>query len=400
MANQGSNTVSVIDGASNTVVATATVGSSPWGLGVNPTTNRIYVANFGSNYVWVLEEGVSLAKSVSPSSAKPGEAITYTLAINNNGAITATNIVLTDIVPANVSVTGIVSAGVSITQAAGVSYAWQIQDLLPNQGGVITITGRLAKPLAAGTIPNTATLSVSGTVQSAGAPLTVLNVAPVADAGLDQSRHISSTVTLNGSGSADDNGDALTYGWKQTAGPAVTFTPNLSITTFTAPDTPTVLTFTLTVTDTGHLTGKDEVVVNVVQEADLSVTENVLRTANAITYTIVAQNLGPDAADGAVVSSTFPAEVISVTWACVGSGGAACGASSGTAFLPPTINPFPSGGVVTYTVQGTLGLLDLGNNVVTVTPPSGAVDPDLTNNRAEYKIYKYLLSSAFKDYQP
>jgi len=204
---------------------------------------------------------VSLAKSVSPSSAKPGEAITYTLAINNSGAITATNIVLTDIVPANVSVTGIVSAGVSITQAAGVSYAWQIQDLLPNQDGVITITGWLAKPLAAGTIPNTATLSVSGTVQSASAPLTVQNVEPVANAGLDQSRSVSSTVTLNGSGSTDDNGDALTYGWKQTGGPAVTFTPNLSITTFTAPGTPTVLTFTLTVTDTSSLTGTDEVVV-------------------------------------------------------------------------------------------------------------------------------------------
>jgi len=135
--------------------------------------------------------------------------------------------------------------------------------------------------------------------------------------------------------------------------------------------------------------------------ADLAVAENVLRTANAITYTIVARNLGPGAADGAVVSSTFPAEVISVTWACVAAGGgAACGASSGTAFLPPTINPFPSGGVVTYTVRGTLGMMELGNNVVTVTPPSGVVDPDLLNNRAEYKTYRCLFTLVFKNYQP
>jgi uncharacterized repeat protein (TIGR01451 family) len=386
-----------IDGASNTVAATTTVGSSPWSVGVNPTTNRIYASNYVRNYVWVLEDGVSLDKSVSPSSARPGEAITYTLAFINNGALIATHVVLTDIVPANVSVTGIVSAGVSITQTAGVSYAWQIQDLRPNDSGVITITGLLARPLAAGTIPNTATLSVSNTVQSASAPLTVQNVAPVADAGLDQSRHISNTVTLDGSGSTDDNGGALTYGWKQAAGPAVTFTPNLSVTTFTAPGAPTVLTFTLTVTDSGNLADTDQVVVNVVQEADLLVTENVLRVANAITYTIVAQSLGPDAANGAVVSSTFPAEVVSITWECVGSGGAACGASSGTAFLPPAINPFPSGGVVTYTVQGTLGLADSGNNVVTLTPPSGVVDPNLLNNQAEYRIYRYVLPLVFKN---
>jgi len=135
--------------------------------------------------------------------------------------------------------------------------------------------------------------------------------------------------------------------------------------------------------------------------ADLAVTENVLRTANAITYTIVARNIGPGAADGAVVSSTFPAEVISITWTCVAAGGgAACGGSGTGNVLADTLTTFPSGGVVTYTVQGTLGMLDLGNNVVTVTPPSGVVDPNLLNNRAEYKTYRLLLPLVFRNYQP
>ena len=43
--NYSSNNVSVIDGASNTVVATVAVGSCPYGVAVNPNTNRIYVAN-------------------------------------------------------------------------------------------------------------------------------------------------------------------------------------------------------------------------------------------------------------------------------------------------------------------------------------------------------------------
>ena len=54
VANVLGNSVSVIDGSSNEVVATVAVGTSPAGVGVNPTTNRIYVANRGSNTVSVL----------------------------------------------------------------------------------------------------------------------------------------------------------------------------------------------------------------------------------------------------------------------------------------------------------------------------------------------------------
>ena len=43
--NWDSNNVSVIDGASNTVVATVAVGNHPDGVAVNPNTNLIYVAN-------------------------------------------------------------------------------------------------------------------------------------------------------------------------------------------------------------------------------------------------------------------------------------------------------------------------------------------------------------------
>jgi YVTN family beta-propeller protein len=56
VANAGSNTVSVIDGTTNTVVATVTVGTTPFGVAVNPTTNRIYVTNSGSNTVSVIED--------------------------------------------------------------------------------------------------------------------------------------------------------------------------------------------------------------------------------------------------------------------------------------------------------------------------------------------------------
>ena len=109
---------------------------------------------------------------------------------------------------------------------------------------------------------NTVTLAISGTVRTADTLLTVENVAPVANAGADQDVGLNQAVTLNGSGT-DDNGDTLTYGWTQTGGsPNVTLSdPAAQNPTFTAPSVATVLTFTLTVTDTGNLASTDEVVV-------------------------------------------------------------------------------------------------------------------------------------------
>src|SRR5204862_361208 len=43
--NEQSNTNSVIDGSTNSVVSTIQTGSFPWGVGVNPNTNKIYVAD-------------------------------------------------------------------------------------------------------------------------------------------------------------------------------------------------------------------------------------------------------------------------------------------------------------------------------------------------------------------
>jgi YVTN family beta-propeller protein len=86
VANYGDNTVSVIDGSTNAVVATVGVGTSPIGVGVNSSTNRVYVANNGDNTVSVIagpgvdnDLGLNVPAPVTATATSPqGAAVTYT----------------------------------------------------------------------------------------------------------------------------------------------------------------------------------------------------------------------------------------------------------------------------------------------------------------------------------
>jgi hypothetical protein len=86
---------------------------------------------------------------------------------------------------------------------------------------------------------------------------------PIADAGTDQAVNENSTVTLDGSGSVDPEGQNLSYNWRQTSGPPITLSdPAVGQTTFTAPNvTPNGVTLVLdlTVTDVVGLQQRDEV---------------------------------------------------------------------------------------------------------------------------------------------
>ncbi|MCK6623694.1 MAG: hypothetical protein DPW09_02040 [Anaerolineae bacterium] len=69
VANNSSNRVSVVDGATNNVIDTIPVGQTPIGLGVNPNTQRVYVANQAEGTVSVIDDtsNVAYAKVVNQS---------------------------------------------------------------------------------------------------------------------------------------------------------------------------------------------------------------------------------------------------------------------------------------------------------------------------------------------
>ncbi len=67
----GSNSVNVIDGATNTITATIPVGASPQKLAVNSATNRIYVANYNSLNVSVINGATNTVIATIPTSGNP-----------------------------------------------------------------------------------------------------------------------------------------------------------------------------------------------------------------------------------------------------------------------------------------------------------------------------------------
>ncbi len=76
VANTGSNTVSVIDTATNSVVGTIPVGNGPTGVAVTPDSSKVYVTNPGTNTVSVIATATNTVVSTIPVGNCVGVAVT------------------------------------------------------------------------------------------------------------------------------------------------------------------------------------------------------------------------------------------------------------------------------------------------------------------------------------
>ena len=118
------------------------------------------------------------------------------------------------------------------------------------------------------TVTDTFTVGASdGNTQVVTITVTGANDAPTADAGENREVAEGETVTLNGSGSSDPEGQTLSYTWTQTGGTTVALNGvNTATPSFTAPAAPATLEFSLTVNDGALDSAADTVICTVSKE--------------------------------------------------------------------------------------------------------------------------------------
>ena len=101
---------------------------------------------------------LSISKQDSPDPATVGSPLTYTIAVSNLGPDAATNVTVTDTLPANVT---FVSASASIGSCSGTTTVTCVIGTIAN-GANVSI-GIVVTPTATGTLTNTTTVTGAGT---------------------------------------------------------------------------------------------------------------------------------------------------------------------------------------------------------------------------------------------
>lgn len=249
-------------------------------------------AGLSLSYAWTAPAGITLSapSAVRPSfpapTLAPGApplALTFTLVVSN-GSVSSTPAGVTITVnappapnPAPIANAGpdqAVSSGATValdgsasSDSAGLplSYAWTAPAGITLSALSVARPTFTAPTLAPGSAPLVLTFSLgvsNGQLSSTPATVTITvnapplpNPAPVAHAGTNQAVVAGATVTLDGSLSADPDGEPLTFAWTAPAGSGITLTgPATAHPTFVAPVVPSgappvTLTFTLVVSD-------------------------------------------------------------------------------------------------------------------------------------------------------
>lgn len=80
---------------------------------------------------------IALSKTDGQTTAQAGDTLTYTLRITNSGSITATRLVITDVLPSDVTPAGPTTP--VTTSQVGQTLVWNLGDVAPN-GGTVVIT--------------------------------------------------------------------------------------------------------------------------------------------------------------------------------------------------------------------------------------------------------------------
>ena len=147
-----------------TVAATAAAGSTISNTASISASGATTVQSSAANVTVVAASApiLTLTKSVSPTISAPGGVVTYTLAYENTGG-SATNVVLTDVLPTNMTYVANSASLNGSYAAASTTLSWTLGTLPANGTGQVTFQATVAATAAVGsTINNTATISATG----------------------------------------------------------------------------------------------------------------------------------------------------------------------------------------------------------------------------------------------
>ncbi len=108
-------------------------------VGVNPGSLAPYPALTDTVTTTLLAPTVAVSKSDGRTAAQPGETLTYTLRITNSGSLTATGLVISDVLPAEV-VYVTATAIPPETSRAGQTLVWNNLGPIAANGGTVLIT--------------------------------------------------------------------------------------------------------------------------------------------------------------------------------------------------------------------------------------------------------------------
>ncbi len=422
-------TATVSPSASGTLSNTASV-TLPTGIVDSDLTNN------DSTDVTDIDRIADLAvtKTNHVSALTPGNSVGYDITVVNNGPSSVSGATLSDLVPA--SITGVTwtctaGAGAACGAGAGSGNVSLNLDLAVGASVAVRITGTVS-PNAAGTLTNSATVappvgvtdpdvadntatdtdtldpvadvsvakSNGVTSQSPGATssytITVANAGPSAAAGVTIDDPLPSGVATAswtcsaaaGSSCAAASGiGAVNTTVDLAAAGTVTLTVSLQAGLFAG-----TLTNTVTATVAAGTTDPDPSnnvasdTDTLVFTADIAVTKAVsaavVAVGQALNYTVVVSNAGPDRAAGVTVLDTMPAGLASLTWTCAATPGSSCPAN-GTGDITSSID-LAAGGSATFTVSATVTSAAPNTIVNTATAAVGpdTIDPDPTNNTA------------------
>ncbi len=164
--NHDSNNVSVINTATNTVVATIPVGALPFGVAATPDGSTVYIANSGSSFISVINTNTNAVVNTIPTGTGPFTLVVspdgsklYAVIGNNVAVIsTATNAV-TDTIP-------IVGGNTGISISPDGSRVYVANSIAKSVTVISTASKTVIATIPVGTGPNPYPIAIAVTLDS------------------------------------------------------------------------------------------------------------------------------------------------------------------------------------------------------------------------------------------